>query len=50
MKKKNNEETAKIKTTNYPMDGHNIFCNRCYGRKHLCPATGTRLKDGRCKL
>lgn len=35
---------------NYPPDPHNVFCRRCYEFNRKCPNTGTKKKDGECRL
>ena len=43
------KKTAKITTTNYPMDSHKEFCKRCMGYNGRCPITGGKPSK-RCDI
>ena len=50
--KNNHQEDKKNtkKTTNYPMDSHKAFCDRCKTYNGCCPITGTAKASNRCDI
>lgn len=52
--KKSEEITVKNKqknpTTNYAKDTHKAFCERCYAHNKGCFNTGSKHKDGSCRI
>ena len=50
MKNQEDKKTAKKATTNYPMDSHKAFCERCKVYNGCCPITGTAKASNRCDI